>query len=105
MTVNLAPVLPRRAPTTRPQCGSDHGYRLHLDAYELACDPCLEAHSQAWADWSARHRAGLIRRPALRPCRTLAAYRRHGRRGEPRCELCRLANRLGRDLTPSEGAS
>ena len=29
----------------------------------------------------------------LQPCGTLAAYRRHQRRGEPPCHDCRLANR------------
>jgi hypothetical protein len=103
VTVTLAPVL-RHPPTARPQCGSDHGYRIHLDAYERACDACLRAHRRDWADWNRRSQAGLIRRPAPRPCGTLAARKRHIRRGEPVCERCRLANRLGRDLTPSEGA-
>ena len=30
----------------------------------------------------------------LQPCGTLAAYKRHQRRGEPACEACRLANRM-----------
>ena len=32
----------------------------------------------------------------LQPCGTLAAYKRHQRRGEPVDEACRLANRLAR---------
>lgn len=34
----------------------------------------------------------------LRPCGTLAAYRRHIRRDEKPCELCSVANRLGEDV-------
>jgi hypothetical protein len=37
-----------------------------------------------------RLRGGPARVP--KPCGTLAAYRRHQRRGEPPCDLCKAAN-------------
>ncbi len=44
-----------------------------------------------------RLRGGPARVPA--PCGTLAAFRRHQRRGEPICEACRVAyNAAHRDM-------
>lgn len=39
-------------------------------------------------------------RRRLRPCGTLAAYRRHKRRSELVDPACQYANRIGRDLAP-----
>lgn len=82
----------------RTNCGTDHGYRLHLKHRELACDLCLDAHRIAWKEW--RSRRGQLR--DLRPCGTRAAYKRHLRRGEQVCTRCRWANRYGRDFLPGE---
>lgn len=55
-----------------------------------------------WGGLTADERRILRRRKHMRiprtvilqPCGTLAAYRRHQRRGEPVCESCAQANRL-----------
>ncbi len=39
---------------------------------------------------------------AVKPCGTLAAYRRHLRRGEPPCESCRQANSRANDDRDSD---
>lgn len=43
--------------------------------------------------WRAQHGAktGQIGRPATQPCGTVAAAKRHRRRGEPLCGPCRQA--------------
>jgi len=88
-------------PTTRKQCGRDHGYRLHLAASEYPCLDCLDAHRLAWQDW--KRRAGVAR--VLKPCGTRAAYKRHLRNGEEACWRCRWANRTGQDLIAGQVAA
>ena len=41
-----------------------------------------------------RIRNGAVPRGPLKPCGTTAAARRHRRRGEPVCDLCREADRV-----------
>jgi hypothetical protein len=45
-------------------------------------------------EWRARHgaRTGQPGKPPLKPCGTLAAYRRHLWRGEEPCQPCKDAN-------------
>jgi len=81
----------RVAPRERPQCGRDRGYRLHLEAGEYPCEPCLEAHREDGQRW--RH-ARYGPPPAPQPCGTDASYKRHLRRGEVPCWRCRIAHRM-----------
>jgi hypothetical protein len=56
--------------------------------------------------WRARHgaRQGVRGRPAVAPCGTLAAHKRHVRHGEVPCDLCRLAARSDRQFRRVRGA-
>jgi hypothetical protein len=56
--------------------------------------------------WRARHgaRSGAMGRPAVAPCGTLAAHKRHVRHGEGPCDLCRLAARSDRQFRRVRGA-
>lgn len=91
---------PRKLPpTSRPQCNSDNGYRIHLKVGERACLDCTEAHRVANVEW--RERTGRAR-PPLKPCGTRAAYKRHLRWREKPCWRCRLANRHGRDFVDEQ---
>lgn len=85
----------KTAPTKRPQCATDNGYRVHLKAGERACFDCMEAHRVVGAEW--RERTGRAR-PPLKPCGTRAAYKRHLRSREQPCPRCRLAKRHDRDF-------
>ena len=49
--------------------------------------PCME--NSRFAEYRDRQRGGPPR--ALKPCGTVAAYRRHQRNGETPCEPCRAA--------------
>jgi hypothetical protein len=54
--------------------------------------------AEAQREWRARHgaRTGVRGRAATSPCGTLAAHKRHVRRHEVPCEVCRLAARADR---------
>jgi hypothetical protein len=56
--------------------------------------------------WRARHgaRSGTRGRPAVAPCGTLAAHKRHVRHGEVPCDLCRLAARSDRQFRRVRGS-
>lgn len=41
----------RKPPTTRPQCGTDNGYRNHSYHNEQACQACTNAHTTAAANY------------------------------------------------------
>lgn len=75
-------------PVGRPlkPCGTDAAYRRHLNADEVPCDPCTEAHR-------ARGKAYRPKPRELSPCGTYPAYSRHAKRGEPIDEACAQARR------------
>ena len=49
--------LGRLSPIMRPQCGTSHGYRLHMDNGERACRLCLDYQ----ADYKFAHYADASR--------------------------------------------
>lgn len=72
---------PSALPDWTGLCGSAEGWLAHLEAAVPVCVRCEPFASAV--------------RPArvLKPCGTLAAYRRHQRRGETPCAECAAANR------------
>ena len=71
---------PAGLPDWTGACGSEEGWLAHRAEAIPVCGRCAPFASK--------------RRPAaLRPCGTLAAYRRHLRRGETPCAACAAANR------------
>lgn len=68
------------APGGGARCGN-RGAALFGAPGEVTCRQCLGRYSR-WAD--------------VRPCGTLAAYRRHYRHGEQPCRQCRQADSLRR---------
>jgi hypothetical protein len=49
----------RKEPVTRPQCGSNAGYNLHITNGERSCEPCRVAHNTD----SAERRKRLVTGP------------------------------------------
>lgn len=66
------------------------GMRLHTESKTPYCDLCLENKRKDWTE--RRIKKGLPTRP-LAKCGTLAAAKRHYRRGEPLDRACRKAFR------------
>jgi hypothetical protein len=68
----------------RPRCGTPWPVAVTADENEATCTFCLNLARGT-------HHVGTSRLD-LKPCGTLAAYRRHHRRGERVCESCRQAH-------------
>ena len=86
----------------RAQCGTTAGYSRHRREGDEPCRPCVEANREynRQTDRRKRERKGRKtrrerNRPVrkLRPCGTTAAARRHHRKGEELCDLCRETHR------------
>lgn len=67
-----------------PKCGTNAGYRVHMDIRTTACQGCKDAHAaycRAWRRRPRRHSA----------CGTYAGYMRHKRAEGDACEACLTA--------------
>ena len=79
------------------QCGTPSGYSRHRREGTEPCQPCLAANRDYNREADRRRREREGRKPRkerkLQPCGTSAAARRHHRKGEPLCDLCREKHR------------
>jgi WhiB family redox-sensing transcriptional regulator len=64
-----------RARNKPVECGTQAGWRFHINHQEPPCTACVAAHAPYAAE----------------RCGTLAGYTAHGRNHEPTCEPCRAA--------------
>ena len=80
------------------QCGTESGFHRHKREGTEVCEPCLEARRAAnrraqKRKYERRQKTEGITPRKLKPCGTTAAARRHHRKGEDLCDLCREAHR------------
>ena len=84
----------------RAQCGTPAGYSRHRRIGEEPCDACRQGNREynRAMDKRKREKRKAESKPVpkpreLKPCGTTAAARRHHRKGEELCDLCREAHR------------
>ena len=85
------PTRPKSGPTSR--CGTLEGYRRHIKAKRVPCQPCRDANAKYNVEYTQRAKAGQITKDwSPVKCGTVAGYSAHRRHAVPLCGPCRDAN-------------